>query len=134
MARLHHISILVRDSEKAKETFLKLLNGSLVGEHILDGEGLKLVWIKFGDTIIELLQPLSPESQLYKTLEERGEGLHHIGVEVDDIKREVGRLRGLGMSFTEEEPISEVLDILIAFVEPKSLHGVLYELVQLKRK
>lgn len=134
MVRLHHISIIVKDAERAKETFLRLLNGSLIGEHTLDEEKLKLVWIKFDNVILELLQPLSPDSQIYKSLEERGEGLHHVGVEIDNIEQEVGRLKRLGMSFMSEEPISEALDMLIAFVNPKHLHGVLYELVQQKRK
>ncbi|MEM2910323.1 MAG: VOC family protein [Nitrososphaerota archaeon] len=134
MVRLHHISVVVKDADRAKETFLRLLNGSLVGEHIIDEGKLKLVWIKFDNIIVELLQPLSSDSQIYRSLEEKGEGLHHIGVEVSNIKEEVDRLRKLGMSFTDEEPISEVLDMLIAFVNPKHLHGVLYELVQLKRK
>ncbi|MEM0090184.1 MAG: VOC family protein [Nitrososphaerota archaeon] len=134
MVRLHHISIVVKDADRAKETFLRLLNGSLVGEHIIDEGRLKLVWIKFNNTILELLQPLSSDSDIYRSLEERGEGLHHIGVEVDDIEEEVERLKKLGMSFVGEKPISEVLNMLIAFVSPNDLHGVLYELVQHKRK
>lgn len=134
MVRLHHVSIVVKDAERAKETFLRLLNGSLVGEHILDEERLKLVWIKFDNMIVELLQPLSTDSQIYRSLEERGEGLHHIGVEVDNIEEEVDRLKRLGMSFMGEEPISEALGMLIAFVNPRHLHGVLYELVQQKKK
>ncbi len=92
------------------------------------------MWIKFDDTILELLQPTPPNSQLYRLLEEKDEGLHHIGVEVSNIKEEVDRLRKLGMSFTDEESISEVLHMLIAFVEPKHIYGVIYELVQPKRK
>ncbi|MCS7135681.1 MAG: VOC family protein [Nitrososphaerota archaeon] len=134
MVRLHHISILVKDADRAKETFLGLLNGSLIGEHVIDEGRLKLVWIKFDDVIVELLQPLSTDSDIYRSLEEKGEGLHHIGVEVDNIKEEVDRLRKLGMSFVGEEPVSDVLGMFIAFVNPKHLHGVLYELVQLKRK
>ena len=83
-----------------------------------------------GGTRLELLQSTSEQGQIAKFLGKRGEGIHHIALEVDDIQQELDRLRDKGIKLINETPYRNALGELVAFIHPKSTHGVLIELLQ----
>jgi methylmalonyl-CoA epimerase len=85
--------------------------------------------IAIGQTRLELLQPLSPDSPVGKFIERRGEGLHHLALHVDDVAESIDGLRSRGVQMIDLEP-REGLSGLIAFLHPRSAHGILTELVQ----
>ena len=83
-----------------------------------------------GATRLELLQSTTEQGQIAKFLGKRGEGIHHIALEVDDIQQELDRLRDKGIKLINETPYRNALGELVAFIHPKSTHGVLIELLQ----
>lgn len=126
---IDHIGIVVRDLDEAlgfyRETFG--MNPGPVEE--LPDQGVKATLIELGETRLELIQPTRPGTATARFLESRGEGLHHIAFRVEDIQGKLEVLKGKGLTLIDQEP-REGLSGTIAFVHPKSVYGVLLELVQ----
>ena len=93
-------------------------------------QGVRVVMLPIGETHIELLEPLSPESPVGKFLAKRGPGIHHIAVEVDDIQASLADLAQKGARLIDEKPRIGAGGCLVAFIHPSSTNGVLLELVQ----
>jgi len=126
--KLDHIGIAVRDLAKARENYKKLgLEES--GRERLADQGGEICVFQLGETRIELLQPLG-DGPLASFLEKRGEGLHHLAVEVADIDKELQRLREAWVRLVDEQPRSGFGGSKIAFIHPRSMGGVLIELVE----
>ena len=126
---IDHVGIAVEDLEQAMAFFHGTFGAPMAEAEELADQGVKACLIAVGETRLELLQPLSPESPVGKFLERRGEGLHHLALHVDDVGKSIEGLRQKGLQMIDLEP-REGLSGIIAFVHPRSAHGILTELVQ----
>jgi methylmalonyl-CoA epimerase len=130
--KIAHIGIAVKDLEKQAKFYRDILGFSFEGDEDLPKRGLKIGLFDIGGVKIELLQPTGTDSAIAKFLEEKGEGMHHLAFEVDDIKGELGRLKAAGVELIDSEPRPGVGDAMIAFLDPKSTGRVLIELCEMK--
>lgn len=128
--RISHIGLAVENLEKASSFFADAL-GYPVSEKEGFGE-LLFSFVKFQDTNIELLQSTTPQGDIAKFLQKRGQGVHHISFEVDKIQEELDRLKAKGIALINEKPYLNAHKDLVAFLHPKSTFGVLIELIQKK--
>lgn len=129
--RIDHIGIVVADIEEALRVYSKAL-GLVVAEiQERPDLGATIAFVPIGEGEIELVQPVSSDSDAAKFLEKRGEGIHHICLEVDDIEESLADLRGKGLELIDEVPRIGPKGERFAFIHPKSAHGVLIELYQL---
>jgi len=127
--KIHHIGIAVKDLEESIALFEKLLG---VKAHVTEVPGQRVTEavFKIGDGVeIDLLEPMGPDSTVAKFLESRGEGLHHIAIEVDDVNQELKSLEDKGVRLIDKEGRDGVAG-QIGFLHPKSVNGVLVELLQ----
>ncbi len=129
ITKVHHIGIVVKSLDEAAAIYRDGLGleVSKVTESVKDG--VKIAFLPLGETLIELLEPTNPANGVGRYLETRGEGIHHIAVEVDDIVAHMGRLEAAGAVLIDKTP-RQGAEGLVAFVHPKSMKGVLVELVQ----
>lgn len=127
--RIDHVAIAVNNLDDAVNNFEKLfgLKPSKV-EEIAD-QGVKAAAIHIGDTEIEFIQPINPDTGVAKFLENKGEGIHHICIEVDDTDAELQRLEGEGVKLIDKKGRNGLAG-KIGFLHPKSVNGVLLELAQ----
>ena len=131
--RVHHIGIAVNSLKDSAALFEKLLG---IKAHIEDVPSQKVneAVFKTGDGVeIDLIEPAGPDSAVAKFLAKRGEGLHHIALEVDDINKELRAMEKKGIQCIDKEGRQGVAG-QIGFLHPGSLHGVLIELVQPRNK
>jgi len=96
----------------------------------VESQKVKTVHIPIGDSSIELLESMSPDGVVARFIEKRGEGIHHIAIEVDDIEDILAQMKAAGLQLIDETPRMGAGDMLIAFVHPRSTNGVLLELCQ----
>ena len=128
--KIEHIGIAVKDLGVANALYAKMLGALPYKSEKVDSEGVTTSFFKVGDTKIELLEATSAESPIAKFIAKRGEGMHHIAYEVDDIRMEMGRMKAEGFRLLSEEPKKGADNKLVCFIHPKSAGGVLVELVQ----
>ena len=130
MSRIDHIGIAVEDLEAALRPYVEGLG--LVAAHVeeVPTERVRVAMLPVGESNIELLQPLHPESAIAKHLERRGPGIHHIAFAVDDIAASLGSLKATGVRLIDEVPRQGAGGTRVAFVHPKGFNGVLVELVE----
>ena len=127
---ISHIGVAVDDLEKAR-AFFKENFALSVSDRESFGE-LLFSFIPIEGTDIELLQSTTPEGQIAKFIEKKGQGIHHIAFEVDDIQAELDRLKEKGVKLINQKPYANAHEDLVAFLHPKSTFGVLVELIQKK--
>lgn len=130
MVRIEHIGIAVKELDKANELFTKLFGEQQYKEETVASEHVTTSFFKVGPNKIELLQASSSGSAISKYVEKRGEGIHHIAFEVDDIEAEMRRLEGEGFQLLNETPKKGADNKLVCFLHPKTTNGVLVELCQ----
>ncbi|WP_266202287.1 methylmalonyl-CoA epimerase [Pontibacter kalidii] len=130
MKNVEHIGIAVRNFSEANALYFKLLGVEPYKTEYVESEAVNTSFFKVGNTKIELLEGTTPESAISKFVEKRGEGIHHIAFEVDDIYKEMERLRSEGFILLNEQPKKGADNKLVCFVHPKSANGVLVELTQ----
>ena len=130
MKNLEHIGIAVKDFAAANELFKKLLNTEPYKKEEVASEGVNTSFFRMGEAKIELLEGLTPDSAITKFLEKKGEGIHHLAFEVEDIYAEMERLRAEGFTLLNEQPKRGADNKLVCFVHPKTANGVLVELCQ----
>ncbi len=126
---VHHIGIAVRNTEEAEKTYTELLGVKPSHSEVIPEQGVKATIFHLGQCEIELLEPIDPESGVAKFLEKRGEGLHHICLEVDGIDEELKALAAKGVRLIDKEPRLGLAG-RIAFLHPQAANGVLIELAQ----
>ncbi|WP_342662659.1 methylmalonyl-CoA epimerase [Halalkalibacillus halophilus] len=134
MNKISHIGIAVKDLESSRKFYEQDLNLEFEGTEIVESEQVKVAFYKIGESRFELLEPMSPESPIASFIEKRGEGIHHIALDVDDIKERLKHLRDNGIKLIHEEPKTGAHNSEIAFLHPKSTNGVLFELCQQKQE
>ncbi len=130
MKKIEHIGIAVSDIKKSNELFSKLLGIDAYKSEAVESEGVNTLFFKTGESKIELLEATNPESPIAKFISKKGEGIHHIAFEVDDIRAEMKRLQAEGFILLNEEPKRGADNKLVCFLHPKSSNGVLVELCQ----
>ena len=128
--KIHHVGIAVRSLEEAANRFGGLLGLERGASYELPEFGVKAVFLPVGEGNLELLEPLGADSTVASFLEKRGEGMHHVCFEVDDIERSLADFAAQGAKLIDEKPRPGAGGHLVAFVHPKSCHGVLVELKQ----
>ncbi|WP_299431140.1 methylmalonyl-CoA epimerase [uncultured Maribacter sp.] len=130
MKKIEHIGIAVNSIETSNILFKKLLGTPCYKEEEVASEGVKTSFFKTGLNKIELLEATKEDSPIAKFLEKKGEGIHHIAFEVQDIVAEIARLKEEGFTILNEIPKKGADNKLVAFVHPKTTNGVLIELCQ----
>ena len=133
MPKIEHIGIAVKDLDEAVDRFSKLLNTSPYKTEKVESEGVSTVFFETGESKVELLESTDPNGPIGKYISKKGEGIHHIAFDVDDIQSEMERLKNEGFDVIGD--IREGADNkLVCFIHPKSANGVLIELCQEKPK
>ena len=130
LKKIEHIGIAVKNIEQANNLYSGLLGVAPYKSEIVASENVITSFFKTGESKIELLEGTSAESSVRRFIEKKGEGIHHIAFEVDDIKTEMARLKNLGFTLLSDHPQKGADNKLICFIHPKSSHGVLIELCQ----
>jgi methylmalonyl-CoA/ethylmalonyl-CoA epimerase len=130
MNKIEHIGIAVADLKAAGDLYEKLLNTTIYKTEDVANEGVKTAFLQNGPNKVELLEASSADSPIAKFLAKKGEGIHHIAFEVDDIIAEMARLKSEGFILLSDEPKRGADNKWVCFVHPKSAGGVLVELVQ----
>ena len=130
MKKVEHIGIAVKDFNSSIPLFEKLLNTNCYKQEIVLSEQVNTAFFKTGETKIELLQSLTPEGVIAKFIDKKGEGIHHIAFEVEDINAEISRLQKEGFVVLNEIPKQGADNKLVCFLHPKGTNGVLVELCQ----
>jgi methylmalonyl-CoA/ethylmalonyl-CoA epimerase len=130
MKKVEHIGIAVNSLAAAGDIYQKLLNTDIYKVEEVASEGVKTAFLQTGPNKIELLEATNPDSPIAKFIAKKGEGIHHIAFEVDDIVAEMARLKSEGFILLNETPKRGADNKLVCFVHPKSTGGVLVELCQ----
>lgn len=130
MNKIEHLGIAVRDAEKSKILFAKLLNTPAYKSETVESEYVNTHFFRLGPNKVELLEAIDGQGAIGKYLEKNGEGLHHIAISVDDILAEMKRLQSEGFVFIYDKPKSGADNKIINFIHPKSANGMLVELCQ----
>ncbi|MEQ8471610.1 MAG: methylmalonyl-CoA epimerase [Marinoscillum sp.] len=130
MVRIEHIGIAVKGLTDANELFKKLFGEAAYKEEAVDSEHVTTSFFQIGPNKIELLEASSGESAISKYIDKKGEGIHHIAFEVDDIHAEMDRLKKEGFQLINETVKKGADNKLVCFLHPKSTNGVLVELCQ----
>ncbi|MER3398470.1 MAG: methylmalonyl-CoA epimerase [Chloroflexota bacterium] len=127
--RVDHIAIAVRDLEAALEFFRERLGLDVDQVVTVERDRVRVAFLPVGDTHLELLEPLDEAGPVARFIDRRGEGLHHVCLEVEDIGAALAELGAAGVELIDRVPRPGA-EGLVAFIHPKSSHGVLLELVQ----
>lgn len=134
MNKIEHIGIAVKNLKTANELYTKLLGVEPYKSENVPSEGVTTSFFKTGESKIELLEGLGAENPISKFIEKRGEGVHHIAFDVDDIEKEMKRLAAEGFLLLNEQPKPGADNKLVCFLHPKTTQGVLIELCQERNK
>ncbi|KGX86848.1 methylmalonyl-CoA epimerase [Pontibacillus litoralis] len=132
--KLAHIGIAVNSIEQALPFYTNALGLRLTGVEEVASEQVKVAFVEIGETQIELLEPTDDNSPIAKFMEKRGEGIHHIAVEVTDIEERLRHYKEKGISLIHDTPKLGAHQSQVAFLHPKATNGVLMELCQLEKE
>ena len=132
MKKIEHLGIAVKDIKASEKMYTSLLGKPSYKTELVESEGVKTMFFQIGESKIELLEASNSESPIAKFIEKRGEGIHHIAYEVDDIQKEIKRLEAEGFQMIHRIPKNGADNKYIAFLHPKSMGGVIVELCQEK--
>lgn len=130
MRKIEHIGIAVKDLQTSNDLFERLLGTPAYKEEEVTSEGVKTSFFMNGPNKIELLEATNPDSPIARFIEKKGEGIHHIAFDVEDIVAEISRLKSEGFNVLNETPKKGADNKLVAFLHPKGTNGVLIELCQ----
>ena len=130
MKKVDHIGIAVRDLNGVLPYYTETLGCPLLKIEEVASENVRVAFIDAGNIKLELLEPMNEESAIFKFLEKKGEGIHHIAFGVDNIETRMAELREHGVRLLNEQPKLGAGGALVAFLHPKSSNGVLYELCE----
>ncbi|TDX42419.1 methylmalonyl-CoA epimerase [Halanaerobium congolense] len=128
--RVEHIGIAVRNLEKSLNFYQNVLGLEFLKQEIVESQGVKIAFLKVGESKIELLEPLNADSTIAKFIEKNGEGIHHFAVLVDSIEDKVRVMQAQGAKMIGDKPSEGADGMKIIFVHPKTTNGVLLELCE----
>ena len=129
--RINHVALVVNDIDEALEFWRDGLGLKVARVEDVPEQGALVAFLSAGDQTLELVKPTDEQSGLARYLRERGPGMHHICFEVVDLVGCLEHLRSMGVEVINDEPVVGTGGTLIAFIHPKSTHGVLVELYEL---
>ena len=130
MLKVEHIGIAVKTLAESVPLFEKLLNSQCYKTEVVESEKVNTAFFKTKDTKIELLESIDENGVISKFIDKKGEGLHHIAFEVDNIETEMERLKNEGFILLNDRPKKGADNKLICFLHPKNTNGVLIELCE----
>lgn len=130
LKKIEHIGIAVKNLENSNLLFAKIFNQTHYKTEAVVSENVNTSFFQVGENKIELLEATHPDSAIAKFIEKRGEGIHHIAFDVDDIHAEMQRLQAEGFVLLNAEPKKGADNKLVCFLHPKGTNGVLIELCQ----
>jgi methylmalonyl-CoA/ethylmalonyl-CoA epimerase len=128
--RIDHVGVAVEDLDEAVALFSERLDMPVQHRETVAAQGVEAVLLGVGESHVELLRPLSPETAVGRFLERNGPGLHHVAFGTDDIDSALNAVRAAGLRLIDERPRTGIRNSRVAFVHPKSTGGVLTELVE----
>jgi len=126
--RIHHTGVVVQSIDASLALFRDALGLRVLKAETIEDQGVRAALLDVGNCLIELLEPVVPDTGIARYLESRGEGLHHVCLEVDDIEASLAALKAAGVPLIDEGPRAGLTGT-IAFLHPTALHGVLVELL-----
>jgi methylmalonyl-CoA epimerase len=129
LKKIHHVGIVVRNLEDAYKFYRDILGLPVHKMAVVEDQGVKAALLTIGNSEIELLEPINENGGVAKFLERRGEGLHHVCFETDDVAAELEATKAKGIAVIDEAP-RQGLAGLICFLHPRANHGVLVEYAQ----
>jgi methylmalonyl-CoA/ethylmalonyl-CoA epimerase len=130
---INHIGIAVKDLDNSIEVFRKIFHYDSIHRETVEDQKVEVASFRVGDVIIELTSPTASDSPIAKFIEKKGEGIHHIAFESDDVNSELSLLEDEGIELINKEAKPGAHDMMIAFLHPKSTSSVLMELCQRKK-
>jgi len=133
LKRINHIAIAVNNLEEASRFYQEVMGLTPSGVEVVTAQKTKVGFFKIGESNIELVQPAEPDSPLTKFLETKGQGIHHICLEVEDVEAEVKAYLDKGATLIDQKPRPGAHNTKVAFIHPKSSSGVLIELCELPK-
>lgn len=133
MLRIEHLGIAVKDMSVSLPLYEQLLNTPCYKQEEVDTEGVNTAFFQTGQSKIELLEATHDNSPIAKFIAKKGEGIHHVAFEVENIEAEMKRLSALGFELLSEKPKNGADNKLVCFLHPKTTNGVLVELCQEKK-
>ena len=128
--RIAHLGIAIKDLDAGKKLYGKNLGLALKGDEVVESQKVKVSFIGVGESNLELLLPTADDSPVAKFLENKGEGFHHLALEVEDLAGALEELKAAGVKLIDEKPREGAHGALVAFVHPKATYGLLLELCQ----
>ncbi len=128
--KIDHIGIAVRDSAEALRFYADALGIKPTHEEIVEQQGVKVTFLPVGESTLELVEPIDPNCATAKHIETRGEGIHHVCLEVEGIESLLKDLAEKGVALINKEPVRGAHNKKVAFVHPKATKGVLLELAE----
>lgn len=131
--RLDHVGVAVRSLEEALAPYEKGLGLTVVDIEELPTEKVRVAFLPMGDTRLEFLEPTGDDSPIARFLQRRGEGIHHLCFQVEDLEATLERLRKAGVELVDEKPRAGAGGSRVAFIHPRGMAGVLVELVEKER-
>ena len=133
LQKIDHLGIAVHSIAEARTLYEKILGLPCEGEETVESQKVRTAFFAVGEVHIELLEPTSEESPIAKFLAKNGEGIHHVAYRTDDIEGQIKQARAGGCRLIHETPIAGAGGKMVAFLHPKSTHGVLMEFCAKKR-
>ena len=130
LTEIDHIAIAVRDLDAAIDFYLRAFGATVTHREIVEFDGVEEALLKVAESYVQLITPTRPDSPVAKSIEKRGEGLHHIGYRVDDCAKALAAMVAAGATPIDKSPRRGSRGTTVAFVHPKGSFGTLIELVQ----
>ena len=130
---IHHLGVAVRDLDAALDTYARLFGGALEHRETVADQGVEAAAVRVGSGRVELLAPLGADTPVGRFLEKRGEGMHHVAYEVEDVRVALDELTAAGAELIDQEPRHGFFGLQVAFVHPDAVYGVLSEVVSVDR-
>ena len=129
LTKIHHVGIVVRSLDAAYAFYRDALGLPVHKEAVIQDQGVRAALLTIGESEIELLEPIAPGTGVARFLDQRGEGLHHLCFETDDVGQELETAKQRGVRLIDQQPRAGLAG-MICFLHPKSNHGVLIEYAQ----
>ena len=126
LKKIHHVGVVVKSADEAMKFYRDALGLEVTEDRVIEDQGVRGVLLKIGNSEIELLEPTRDDTGVAKFLATRGEGMHHICFESDDVQAELEGARAKGIELIDEQPRLGLAG-MICFLHPKANHGVLVE-------
>ena len=128
LKKVDHIGIAVKNLDETIPYYTETLGLNLLKIEEVASESVRVAFVDAGNVKLELLEPISEQSAIHSFIEKKGEGIHHIAFGVEGIEQRMNELRTKGIRILNEQPKIGAGGAQVAFIHPKSSHGVLYEL------